>query len=196
MTRPAIRSFAPWSFRNRRLQRRLPRSMSVRSVKSCIKSGADPNAFGKCGAWTRPLNRAARTSDADVIRALLEAGADPNARDEDGDTALHDAARYGKAGEKLEALLEGGADPALRNNAGKLPWDYARANEALRESSVLERLRPSAPSSLNLRVSAGLFGPWLRCSSLCGACHTASSRLARNQKSLAATLAFLDLTEH
>ena len=45
--------------------------------------------------------------------------------------------------EKLEALLEGGADPTLRNNAGKLPWDYARANEALRESSVLERLRPS-----------------------------------------------------
>ena len=38
--------------------------------------------------------------------------------------------------------------------------------------------------------------PGLRCSSLCGACHTASSRLARNQKSLAATLAFLDLTEH
>ena len=38
--------------------------------------------------------------------------------------------------------------------------------------------------------------PGLRCSFLCGACHTASSRLARNQKSLAATLAFLDLTEH
>ena len=38
--------------------------------------------------------------------------------------------------------------------------------------------------------------PGLRCSLLCGACHTASSRLARNQKSLAPTLAFLDLTEH
>ena len=38
--------------------------------------------------------------------------------------------------------------------------------------------------------------PGLRCSSLCGTYHTASSRLARNQKSLAATLAFLDLTEH
>ena len=38
--------------------------------------------------------------------------------------------------------------------------------------------------------------PGLRCSSLRGACHTASSRLARNQKFRAATLAFLDLTEH
>ena len=134
-------------------------TLSVYAVNRCIQGGTDPNAFGNCGAWSRALSMAARTSKADVIRALLEAGAYLNARDEDGDTALHDAARYGKAGEKLEALLEGGADPALRNNAGKLPWDYARANEALRESSVLERLRPSAPSSLNLRVSAGLFGP-------------------------------------
>ena len=80
---------------------------------------------------------------AEDVKACVKKGADPNARDEEGNTALHDAARYGKAAEKLEALLEGGADPTLRNNAGKLPWDYARANEALRESSVLERLRPS-----------------------------------------------------
>ena len=118
-------------------------AMTAEDVKACVKKGADPNAAGNCGAWTRPLSVAARLADADAVRALLEAGADPNARDEEGNTALHDAARYGKAAEKLEALLEGGADPTLRNNAGKLPWDYARANEALRESSVLERLRPS-----------------------------------------------------
>ena len=116
--------------------------VTAEEVRACVKRGADPNAFGNCGAWTRPLSVAARVAGPDAVRALLEAGADPNARDEEGNTALHDAARYGKAVEKLEALLEGGADPALRNNAGKLPWDYARANEALRESSVLERLRP------------------------------------------------------
>ena len=117
-------------------------AVTTEEVRACVNKGADPNAFGNCGAWTRPLSVAVRLADPEAVRALLEAGADPNARDEDGDTALHDAARYGKTPEKLEALLEGGSDPASRNNAGKLPSDYARENEALLGSSVLEKLRP------------------------------------------------------
>ena len=46
------------------------------------------------------------------------------------------------------------------------------------------------------RISGPTAPMTVACSSLCGACHTASSRLARNQESLAATRAFLDLTEH
>ena len=115
--------------------------VTVEGVMACVEKDADPNASGNCGAWMRPLSVAARTADSNAIRALLKAGANPNAQDEDGDTALHDAARYGRAADKLEALLEGGANPALRNNAGKLAWDYARENDALLESSILERLR-------------------------------------------------------
>ena len=118
----------------------LDHPVTADEVKACVKKGVDPNAFGNCGAWTRPLSVAARLADSDALRALLEAGADPNAQDENGDTALHDAARYGKSPEKLDVLLEGGSSPTLHNNAGKLPLDYARENEALLGSSVLERL--------------------------------------------------------
>ncbi len=119
-------------------------AVTAEEVRACVDKGADPNAFGNCGAWTRPLSMAARLADSDAVRALLEAGADPNAQDDDGDTALHDAARYGKTPGKLEALLEGGANPMLLNNTGKLPWDYARENEALGGSSALDKLRPDA----------------------------------------------------
>ena len=124
--------------------------VTAEGVKACVEKGADPNASGNCGAWMRPLAEAARNSDSKAIRALLKAGADPNAQDEDGDTALHDAARYGKAADKLETLLEGGANPALRNNAGKLAWDYARENDALRGSSVLGRLRLDSDQAVDL----------------------------------------------
>lgn len=115
-------------------------AVTAEEVRACTRKGADPNAFGNCGAWTRRLSVAARLADSHAVRALLEAGADPNARDEDGDTPLHDAARYGNTPGKLEALLESGADPTLRNNAGKLPSDYVRENEALLGSHVLEKL--------------------------------------------------------
>ena len=32
----------------------------------------------------------------------------------------------------IKALIEGGADPAARDDAGKVPFDYAKDNEALK----------------------------------------------------------------
>jgi len=54
----------------------------------------------------------------DATRYLISTlRVDVNARDKEGDTALHDAARFGHA-EVVRLLVAGGADLSIRNNAG------------------------------------------------------------------------------
>ena len=56
-----------------------------------------------------------------VLTALLTAGADLTARDEDGWTPLHWAARYTKTPAVLVVLLAAGADLTARTERGKTP---------------------------------------------------------------------------
>ena len=85
------------------------------AVAGCIAAGADVNArlatFRGVNARPRstPLHLAVRaTRDAALVSLLLEAGADVHARNDNGYTALHHAARYGTP-EMVRALLRGGA---------------------------------------------------------------------------------------
>ncbi len=103
-----------------------------------------------------------------VIEALLAADADVNARDERGRTPLHEmlssaqlfdemlrdedwkpaeeatrrrfAAFINRTPSAIEALLDAGADPALRDEDGKVPFDYAKDNEALKGTEAYWRL--------------------------------------------------------
>lgn len=50
-----------------------------------------------------------------MIEVLTGAGADPNARNDDGSTPLHTAARFNHAA-VVEALIEAGADPVARDS--------------------------------------------------------------------------------
>ena len=55
-----------------------------------------------------------------------------NARDRDGDTPLHNAARFNDNPAVITALLDAGADAAARDDEGKIPWDYVKERDALR----------------------------------------------------------------
>ena len=68
---------------------------------------------------TEELLTAARAGHADTVRTLLsQPDAKINGRDENGNTALIEAARFGHD-QVVQVLLTAGADPKLKNNEGK-----------------------------------------------------------------------------
>ena len=72
-----------------------------------------------------PLHSAAGNGNAELVRRLLVNGANPNAKNKDGGTPLHDAARLGANADTISALLEAGADIDARDNFGNTPLHAA-----------------------------------------------------------------------
>ena len=82
----------------------------------------DPNARGLNGITA--LSSYVWRDRKNAAQKLLELGADVNAQDDDGDAALHGAARNGNV-EILGILLDKGADPNLKNKQGGTPLMWA-----------------------------------------------------------------------
>ncbi|XP_060553271.1 serine/threonine-protein phosphatase 6 regulatory ankyrin repeat subunit C-like isoform X2 [Ruditapes philippinarum] len=94
------------------------------SVQLLLGYGAQVEAKGGKGKET-PLHIAARTKEGEKCAdMLLKSGADVNAFKENGETAMHIAARSGQQS-MISALLEDGADPTAFSKAGETPLHMA-----------------------------------------------------------------------
>ena len=108
-------------------------------ISVLVDGGANLEAKDKEWGAT-PLHWAAWSNgNPGIIIALLDGGADLNARDARNSTPLHAAAEQSNNPAIVLALLDSGADVSVRD-AGKLPWDYAKDNDALKNSEAFARL--------------------------------------------------------
>jgi uncharacterized protein len=79
-------------------------------VRALLQAGADPSFGGICV----PLCRAVCSEKVEVVRLLLDAKADVDTQEEDGSTALMQAAGMGDL-EMVKMLVAAGADPKVQD---------------------------------------------------------------------------------
>jgi hypothetical protein len=100
----------------------------MKELMSQESSSVDVNSTEQFSDRTA-AHKAAFFGHANVMEYLHSLGANLEMVDADGDTPLHDAARFGHL-DVVQALLEkAGVDKSVRNKDGKLPVDLALANE-------------------------------------------------------------------
>ena len=104
----------------------------VRTLDSLLKGGANPNIVN----WrdnTTALHYVSRNPHplaVDIIPRLLRTGADIHARDSNGSTPLHIAARY-QSVDIVEKLLWEGASVLVLDNEGRTPCEMATGRTAI-----------------------------------------------------------------
>jgi ankyrin len=96
---------------------------NISIVRLFIERGVDVNIRTEEGEYFTPLDLAASSGSAELVRYLSNVGACLDLRDDYFFTPIHTAAIYGRP-RALEVLLQNGADPNDRVN-GMTPRSYA-----------------------------------------------------------------------
>jgi ankyrin repeat protein len=104
--------------------------------------GVNVNAVRVGGNATSPLHEAAFRSTLEMVKILVYSGADINARDADGETALHKAARSDNT-HVVWGLMELGADVSVKNKRGLDVQALAKALHASYDTTrvIEERIK-------------------------------------------------------
>jgi hypothetical protein len=97
---------------------------SLEHAIACLKNGADPASLESNSGRTGLMKAAFWGHDHVVAHLLNELKVDLNVQDVDGETALHDAARFGHKG-VATLLVDGGADASLQNKKGQTALQVA-----------------------------------------------------------------------
>ncbi len=84
---------------------------------------ASPAAAGNCADWNS--ERFFASAAVGEVVGCLRAGAGVDARNGDGGTVLHAAARFSPDDAVIRALLDAGADPDQRDDGGRVPLHLA-----------------------------------------------------------------------
>ena len=110
-------------------------------VRALVEVGAKPSARVQ---GTPPLTLAVSANCEETVRFLLKSGADVNAADDQGMTALMQAAGWGHAS-MVQLLLENGADPEARNKQGQTAWGLAAVGQHQEVAEIFRKARESKP---------------------------------------------------
>ncbi|MCJ1387554.1 hypothetical protein MMC18_000397 [Xylographa bjoerkii] len=98
---------------------------NLQMIEFLLAAGADPNARSSDENGSGPLQLAVRVGSTSVVRVLLSNGADVNQQNDDGWTALHEAAKEGHVELVRQLIEEHNADLGLRLINGSLPLHLA-----------------------------------------------------------------------
>ncbi|XP_078693591.1 uncharacterized protein LOC144922996 isoform X3 [Branchiostoma floridae x Branchiostoma belcheri] len=129
-------------------------------VQTLLGFGAQVGIRGGKNLET-PLHIAARVKEGDkVAEMLLKSGAEVNAPQEDGETALHIAARHGNI-KMMQALMEDGGDLMMQSKMGENPLHIAvrychwELVSAIINFLVNEKTRVDAVICINTQTNEG-----------------------------------------
>jgi ankyrin repeat protein len=133
------------------------------TINTLTRNGADPNAPDKGGMTALILasgRRNSRTDAPEAVKALLAAGAGADAQDNNGITALMEAAMRGHV-ESARVLLAAGADPNLtdRNGNNARAWAQKQRKPSI-EAAIVQWEKQREAQALAAEIAG--FSPALK----------------------------------